>query len=51
MTNQDLIRAIRYGSHSSATKETAFVGNGLVEQSREVHITLFPLRKILPEIW
>ena len=43
MTTQELTRAIRYGVHSSATKETAFVRTDLAEKARAGHIALFTL--------
>ena len=53
MTAQDLTRAIKYGTHSSATKETNFVRTELEEQARAGHMTLFPLKTVhhLPRLW
>ena len=53
MTTQELTRAIKYGDHSSATKETTFVRTELGEQVRADHISLFPLRAVrhLPPLW
>ena len=38
MTDVKLTRAIRYGAHSSATKETTFVRKELQEQAQAGHI-------------
>ena len=53
MTDAKLTRAIRYGAHSSATKETTFVQKELQEQAQAGHITLLPLRTVryLPKLW
>ena len=53
MTKQELTRAILYGAHSSATKETTFVRTELAEQARAGHISLFPLQAVrhLPRLW
>ena len=53
MTNPELTRAIWYGAHSSATKETTFVRKELPEQVQAGHIALFPLRAVcnLPKLW
>ena len=53
MTTQDLTRAIKYGTHSSATKETTFSRTELEEQAQAGHIALFPLRAVchLPRLW
>ena len=53
MTDGELTRAIRYGAHSSATKETTFVRTGIKEQAQAGHIALFPLRSVrhLPRLW
>ena len=53
MTDDELTRAIRYGAHSSSTKEITFVRMELQEQSQAGHITLFPLRAVchLPILW
>ena len=53
MTNAKLTRSIRYGVHSSSTKETTFVQKELQEQAQAGHIELFPLRAVrrLPKIW
>ena len=53
MTDTELTRAIRYGTHSSATKETTFVRKELQEQAQAGHIALFPLRAVrrLPKLW
>ena len=40
MTDTKLTRAIRYGTHSSATKETTFVRKELQEQAQAGHIAL-----------
>ena len=52
MTDDELTRAIRYGTQSSATKETAFLRKELQEQAQAVHISLFPLRAVphLPKL-
>ena len=46
MTTQELTRAIKYGAHSSATKETTFVRTNIEEQARVGHIALSPLRAV-----
>ena len=46
MTTQELTRAILYGSHSSAIKETAFIRTELAKQAWAGHIYLFPLRAV-----
>ena len=53
MTNQELTRAIKYGAHSSATKETTFVRTELGDQAQAGHIALFSLRAFrhLPRLW
>ena len=53
MTDDELTRAIRYGAHSPATKETTFVRKDLQEQAQAGHIALFPLRAVhqLPKPW
>ena len=53
MTNTELTRAIRYGAHSSVTKETTFVRKELQEQAQAGHIALFPLKAVrnLPKLW
>ena len=53
MTDTELTPAIRYGAHSSATKETTFVRKELQEQAQAGHIALFPLRAVrkLPKLW
>ena len=53
MTDDELTRAIRYGAHSSATKETTFVQTELQEQAQAGHIKLFPLRAVrhIPRLW
>ena len=53
MTKQDLTRAIRYGAHSSAIKETTFSVTDLLEQALAVHIALFTLQAVrhLPRIF
>ena len=53
MTDDELTRAIRYGSHSSATKENTFVQKELQEQAQAGHIELFLLRAVchLPKLW
>ena len=53
MTDTKLTRAIRYGAHSSTTKETTFVRKELQEQAQAGHIALFPLRAVihLPKLW
>ena len=53
MTAQELTRAVKYGAHSSATKETTSARTTLEEQSRAGHIALFPLRAVrhLPRLW
>ena len=53
MTTQELTRAILYGAHSSATKETTFVITQLDEQARANQISLFPLQAVhhLPRLW
>ena len=53
MTDTELTQALRYGAHSSATKETTFVQKELQEQARAGHIALFPLRAVrhLPKLW
>ena len=43
MTDDKLTRAIRYGAHSSATKETNIVWTELQEQAQASRIKLFPL--------
>ena len=43
MTDDEITRAIRYGAHSSATKESTFVRTELQEQAQAGHIALFPL--------
>ena len=43
MIEEELTGAIRYGAHSSTTKETTFVRTELQEQAQAGHITLFPL--------
>ena len=52
MTDAKLTRAIRYGAHSSTTKETTFVRKVLQEQAQAGHIALFPLRVVrnLPKL-
>ena len=53
MTNQELTRAIKYDTHSSATKETTFVRTELGEQARAGHIDLFLIRVVrhIPRLW
>ena len=53
MTKKEPTIAIRYGAHSSATKETTFVRTELQEQAQSGHIALFPLRAVshLPRLW
>ena len=53
MKDAELTRAIRYGTHSSDTKETTFVRKELQEQAQAGHIALFPLRAVrhLPKLW
>ena len=53
MTDTELTQAIRYGAHSSATKETIFVRKELQEKSQPGQIALFPLRAVrhLPKLW
>ena len=53
MTDTKLTRAIWYGAHSSATKETTFVRKELQEQAQPGHIALFPLRAVrhFPKLW
>ena len=53
MTKQELTRAILYGVHSSATKETTFVRTELSEQAQAGHIAIFPLRAVrhLHRLW
>ena len=45
MTEQELVRSMRYGAHTSATKETAFVRTDLAKQARAGHIDLSPSGK------
>ena len=51
--NTEITRAIIYGAHYYATKETTFVRTELQEQAQAVHITLPPLRAVrhLPRLW
>ena len=53
MTDTKLTRAIRYGAHSLATKETTFVQKDLQEQAQAGHIALFQLRVVryFPKLW
>ena len=53
MADGELARAIRYGAHSSATKETNFVRTEVQEQAQAGHIVIFPLREVrhLPRLW
>ena len=53
MTERELTRAIRYGAHTSDTKETSFIRTEIAEQSQAGYITLYPLWTIrhLPRLW
>ena len=53
MTDDEITRDIRYGTHYSATKETTFVQTEIQEQAQAGHIALSPLRAVrhLTRLW